>query len=634
MSRHPITIFLIIANTLIFGVLAFQQKSLLMSTSADVIAILNAGGNLNVFTLDGQPWRIITCMFLHFGVVHLAVNMFGLYSLGTFLEPHIGSARFMIIYMICGIAASITSLFFNSYIISAGASGAIFGIYGYQLGAEVVSTYHDWSKLQKVLINFVIFAVVNTLIAGRGGIDTSAHIGGAVTGLIIALFQFKFRMLISTRALTAVMVILPFIVFAVPKHDLEYYKIFQRVVDQERAINSLLKEKSDAALRDSLESVSIQWQQVYFDLKHLKRVPKTVAEDTATLAGYIKLRSDETQYRIKVLEQSYIYLDSIENIQPRFDSLPPFKHVLNFKMPEVDEDPPAETEETENPASLAEPVQVYYDKDWKEIFDENVAVYYRIGTRDSLGEWEGPVRDYYKNGALQMKGSYKSGLRNGVFIYYSDHNTYQSAGRYDHERSVGKWETFHWNGRKESEVFYDNRTFTSMMWDSLGNAQVVNGKGDYKSWHGSGAVKEEGSYYNGQRTGDFLGYYADGKPYYREYFDKNVMVRGVSLGRDGQRYNYDALSELPTPVSGMKKYREYLEKNKRSPLSANEGGVVKVIFTVGADGSMWDFLILDGVSAFCDREAIRLIEEGEKWRPALLHGQEKVQGTGYVEVQF
>jgi antitoxin component YwqK of YwqJK toxin-antitoxin module len=538
----------------------------------------------------------------------------------------------MIIYMICGIAASITSLFFNSYIISAGASGAIFGIYGYQLGAEIVSTYHDWSKLQKVLINFVIFAVVNTLIAGQGGIDTSAHIGGAVTGLIIALFQFKLRMLLSTRALAVVMIVLPFFVFAVPKDDLGYYKIFQRVVDHERTINSLLKEKSDAALRDSLQSISAEWQQLYFDLKHLKYAPKTVAEDTATLAEYITLRSDETEYRIKVLEQSYIYLDSIENIQPRFDSLPRFKHVLNFKTPEIEDEPVPDT--AQSPVSSLEPIQVYYDKDWKEIFDKSEAIYYRIGTRDSLGRWHGPVRDYYENGAIQMKGSYEGGLRDGVFIYYSDHNTYQSAGRYDHERSVGKWETFHWNGRKESEVFYDNRTFTSMMWDSLGNVQVVNGKGDYKSWHVNGAVKEQGSYYNGQRTGDFLGYYDDGKPYYREYYDKNVMIRGVSIGRDGQRYNYDALSELPTPVSGMKKYREYLEKNKRSPLSANEGGLVKVIFTVGVDGSMWDFLILEGVSAFCDREATRLIQEGEKWRPALLHGQEKVQGTGYVEVRF
>jgi membrane associated rhomboid family serine protease len=634
MSRYPVTIGLIILNTLAFAFLAWQQKSLTMSTPEDVIAILNSGANLNVFTLDGQPWRIVTCMFLHFGVFHLAVNMYGLYGLGTYLEPHIGWLRFLLIYFICGIAASITSLYFNSFVISAGASGAIFGIYGYQLGAELISTYHDWEKLKKVLINFVVFAAVNTLIAGTGGIDTSAHIGGAVTGLVIALMQFKFRVLISATSLALVMILLPFTMLAVPKHDLEYYKIFQRVVAQEKAINSLLTQKQDAALRDSLNEVSAEWKQLYFDLKHIKRVPKTVEDDTATLARYIALRSDEAEFRIAVLEQSYIYLDSLEWLRPQFDSLPKFKHVLNYTKPELGDEPDSDSAREQPIAQPLETVRVFFDKDWREIEDDADAVYYRIGTRDSLGLWQGPLRDYYRNGDVQMKGAYVDGLRDGVFIYYSDHNTYTSAGRYDRERPEGKWENFHWNGKKQSEVYYDNRTFTSMMWDSLGNVQVVNGRGDYKSWYPNGVLKEQGSYYNGARTGDFLGYYSDGKPYYREYYENNRLVKGVSLGKDGQQYVYDELSELPTPVSGMKKYRDYIESNKRTPLNNREQGLVKVIFSVGVDGALWDFLILEGVSAFCDREAIRLIREGEPWRPALLHGQEKIQSTGYVEVRF
>jgi membrane associated rhomboid family serine protease/antitoxin component YwqK of YwqJK toxin-antitoxin module len=631
--RYPITLFLIIANTVIFGILAIKQQSLMMSSGSDVLAMISAGANLDVLTLDGQPWRIITCMFLHFGILHLAVNMYGLYSLGRFIEPGLGSLRFIILYFICGIVASIASLFYVSYTPGAGASGAIFGLCGYVIAAQVISTNWDWSKLKEVLANVMVFVVINVIIALSLPVDTAAHIGGALTGLIVAVLQFKFRMLVSAWALTILMILLPFSLLAVPSNKLEYYRIFQRVIQQERAINVILKNRSDAALRDSLNEISGEWRQLYFDLKHLKHVPEEVAPDTATLANYISLRTSETDYRIKVLEQSYIYLDSLESLGPRFDSLPPFKKVLNFSKGEADDEPQDDTTQQDQGPTLKQ-VQVYYDKNWREINDESSAYFYRIGSRDSIDRWQGPVRDFYISGDLQMKGSYKDGLRDGVFIYYSDHKTYESAGRYEREHSVGKWETFHWNGTKESEVFYDNRTFTSMMWDSLGNVQVVNGRGDYKSWYPNGVLKEQGHYYNGQRTGDFLGYFSDGKPYYREYYENNVIVRGVSLGRDGSRYNYDALSELPTPVSGMKKYREYLEKNKRSPLSKNEGGVVKVIFTVGVDGSMWDFLILQGVSAFCDREAIRLIQEGEKWRPALAHGQEKVQGTGYVEVRF
>ena len=63
-----------------------------------MLAILYAGANLNPFTLGGEPWRIITSMFLHFGIIHLLVNMFALYSLGKPLESESGSVRFLLLY--------------------------------------------------------------------------------------------------------------------------------------------------------------------------------------------------------------------------------------------------------------------------------------------------------------------------------------------------------------------------------------------------------------------------------------------------------------------------------------------------------------------------------------------------------
>src|SRR5687768_9694385 len=106
-SRYPVTLILIGANVVVFALIAWQQKNLLMNTSADALAILRAGANLNPFTLGGQPWRIISCVFLHFGIIHLAVNMYGLFALGSMLEPGIGSTRFVVLYFICGLAASI-----------------------------------------------------------------------------------------------------------------------------------------------------------------------------------------------------------------------------------------------------------------------------------------------------------------------------------------------------------------------------------------------------------------------------------------------------------------------------------------------------------------------------------------------
>ena len=69
-------------------------------------------------------------------------------------------------------------------------------------------------------------------------------------------------------------------------------------------------------------------------------------------------------------------------------------------------------------------IQVWYNEAWEEL-PAGPGKFYRMGTRDSLGRWQGPVRDYFANGDVQMKGAYTDNLRDGVFIYYTDHNTYQ-----------------------------------------------------------------------------------------------------------------------------------------------------------------------------------------------------------------
>ena len=74
------------------------------------------------------------------------------------------------------------------------------------------------------------------------------------------------------------------------------------------------------------------------------------------------------------------------------------------------------------------------------------AKFFRVGQKDSLGRWQGSVIDHFKDGEIQMKGKYQKDMKDGVFIYYSNRRTYESAGRYEKEQAVGKWENFHWNG--------------------------------------------------------------------------------------------------------------------------------------------------------------------------------------------
>ena len=85
--------------------------------------MLDWGANFGPMTMNGQWWRLVTCMFLHFGIVHLALNMWILWGLAQITERLVGSTGFAIVYMASGIAGSIASLAWHPAAVSAGASG-------------------------------------------------------------------------------------------------------------------------------------------------------------------------------------------------------------------------------------------------------------------------------------------------------------------------------------------------------------------------------------------------------------------------------------------------------------------------------------------------------------------------------
>lgn len=632
MERKSYATYVLIGiNVIWFAWLAWTQQSIMMNREIDALAILHAGANFNPYTLGGEPWRLVTSMFLHFGIIHLAVNMFALFNLGRYLEPSMGTARFLLLYFFCGIAAGLASLILNVFSNSAGASGAIFGLYGYWLAVTLIVSFHDRAKRNAVLSNFAIFVVINAFITFRMSVDLAGHIGGCLAGILIGVFHFKFRWLVNKQSFLIVVLVSPMLIFLLPKDQLRYYQIFQQVIRTERTTNKFLQDaKTDAAQQDSLMTLVTQWDSIQVSLNELSHVPARLTKDTATLARYAKLRKEETIYHVKLLQRdSYIYQDSIDMVLEKLRTLTPLDFHLNYEVSETD----PEEMKGHNTGVSHEPIQVYYDSAWREMPDQSHAMYYRIGTRDSIGRWQGFVRDHYKNGDIQMKGVYTDGLKDGIFLYYSNHKTYTSVGRYDHEQSVGKWELFHWNGALQSEIFYNNGAYTLNAWDSLGNLQVSNGNGTETLRYADGKVKEEGAYKNGRREGVFRGFHPDGKPYYQELYRDGYFVKGLSITRDGKRYEYDQSSLFSMPETGMEKYRKYIDQNKKNT-PASEHGTVKVLFMVGDDGSRWDYVILQQVSPACDEEAVRLIKEGPPWRPAFLHGHEKTQSQGYVEVPF
>ena len=152
-------------------------------------SLLNWGANFRPYTLDGQPWRLFTNYFLHIGIVHLLFNMYALLYIGILLEPRLGTKRFGIAYLVTGVLASITSLYWHPMTVSAGASGAIFGMYGVFL-AMLTTNLIDKSLRKPLLISITVFVGYNLLNGMTGGIDNAAHIGGLVSGILIGYSMY------------------------------------------------------------------------------------------------------------------------------------------------------------------------------------------------------------------------------------------------------------------------------------------------------------------------------------------------------------------------------------------------------------------------------------------------------------
>lgn len=148
------------------------------------------GANFVLATIGGEPWRLVTSMFLHAGALHLLVNCYALFVLGRLVEQLFGSARFWIVYLLAGVAGSLASAYVGeAYRLSVGASGAIFGL----LGAALVGLMRlrgfvpeQWRK--QVTYNLLIVLALNLYIGHTmSQVDNSAHVGGLLGGGLLSL---------------------------------------------------------------------------------------------------------------------------------------------------------------------------------------------------------------------------------------------------------------------------------------------------------------------------------------------------------------------------------------------------------------------------------------------------------------
>ncbi len=168
---------------LIFVVMLLSGVSLFAPQVEDLI---KWGANFGPYTLNQEWWRLLSSVSIHIGVLHLLFNMQCLWNLGNLAERLFGNWTFLLLYLVSGIGGSIASLWWNPTVVSAGASGAIFGVAGgiamfFLRGKLSVPP----SVIRKNLNSILVFVGYNLLYGfGASGINNAAHLGGLATGLV------------------------------------------------------------------------------------------------------------------------------------------------------------------------------------------------------------------------------------------------------------------------------------------------------------------------------------------------------------------------------------------------------------------------------------------------------------------
>jgi len=152
--------------------------------------LLHWGANYEPLVHNGEWWRLLTCTFIHGGLLHIVNNMVALFFAGIFLEPMLGRIKFLALYLLTGILASATSIWWSDTNISVGASGAIFGLYGFFVAILLTKVYPIKTP-KPFLISILIFIGINLLLGLTGNIDNAAHIGGLLSGFVIGLIFYS-----------------------------------------------------------------------------------------------------------------------------------------------------------------------------------------------------------------------------------------------------------------------------------------------------------------------------------------------------------------------------------------------------------------------------------------------------------
>jgi rhomboid protease GluP len=303
------------ANVLVYVLMVASGVSATNPTVPDLLAW---GANYGPKTVGGEWWRLLTAMFVHLGIVHLVFNMLVLAAMGPWVERMVGNWGFLVLYMLAGLGGGVLSLFWDARVVTVGASGAIFGVYGAALGlllkqsGSIPAEVH--ARLRKRTLRIIIINLVFGLMMPL--IDVAAHVGGLVVGLFIgillnqpftpeSLARRPGRNLVSAGLGCVLVVGMSFVVhdwcagLADAQSVLERCEALEaRAIERYNAAQAKhqKQELTDEAFARVLErEVLPDWRTMHDQLKTIHNIPLSLQDEITAFIRYVQLRQQSTE---------------------------------------------------------------------------------------------------------------------------------------------------------------------------------------------------------------------------------------------------------------------------------------------------------------------------------------------------
>jgi rhomboid protease GluP len=288
--------------------MAIATRSLLDPSPENLI---KWGGDWGPRTLNGQWWRLFTSMFVHIGVIHLLFNMYVLANIGFFMEAVLGTSPYLILYLVSGLGSGAASLWSHPNTVSAGASGAIFGLYGGLLAFLLLNrNFISPQALGSLAKGAVVFIGYNVFFSlTQPEVDLAAHLGGLVAGFLaglvlvvpvdqIAIAERGRRITLATALGVGIVVVT---MVALPKSG-DLLGAVKRMATVEEATMAKYRAAVDKFKAGNLSSQQFEevlqkeilppWRSEREAMSKLNGLPKQQSAIASSLTRYMQVRED------------------------------------------------------------------------------------------------------------------------------------------------------------------------------------------------------------------------------------------------------------------------------------------------------------------------------------------------------